>query len=207
MLKYLDAFCVFINHCVHSSKKGNQKLGMIMRTISSRTREVILPLYKHIVRPNLDYCVPVWRPHYEKDLNMLEKVQRRVTKLIDELKDLSYEERLKELNLTTIKTRYLRADLLKTFKIVRGFEDINPSTFFTFSNRQSRNHKYKLTKSYNKYDVRKYAFSQRVINEWNNLPDYVVNADSINTFKGHLERNFKKIRGYYKSFEFFPVNF
>ena len=102
---------------------------------------------------------------------MLEKVQRRATKLIDELKDLSYEERLKELNLTTIKTRYLYADLLETFKIVRGFEDINPSTFFTFSNRQSRNHKYKLTKSYNKYDVRKYAFSQRVINEWNNLPD------------------------------------
>ena len=90
----------------------------------------MLPLYKHIIRPNLDYYVPVWRLHYEKDIKMLEKVQRRAIKLIDELKDLNCEERLKELNLTTIRTRYLRADLLETYKIVRGFEDINPSTFF-----------------------------------------------------------------------------
>ena len=69
---------------------------------------MIIPLYKAIVRPHLEDCIKAWNPHLRKYVDMLEKIQRRATKLIPELRDLTYEERLKECELTTLETRRLR---------------------------------------------------------------------------------------------------
>ena len=81
---------------------------MIRRNITYKENELIVPLYNAIVRPHLEYCIQAWRPYLRKDIDMLEKVQRRTTKLIQRLRDLSYEERLKECGLTTLETRKLR---------------------------------------------------------------------------------------------------
>ena len=78
---------------------------MIKRTFSVRDKEVILQLYKSLVRPHLEYSVQAWNPHFQKDIDLLEGVQRRATKLISSLKDKTYEERLCILNLTTLETR------------------------------------------------------------------------------------------------------
>ena len=86
-----------------AASKGNQILGLIRRNITYK--EKIIPLYKAIVRPHLGYCIQAWRPYCKKDINMLERIQRRATKLIPELRDLSYEELLKECGLTTLETR------------------------------------------------------------------------------------------------------
>ena len=80
----------------------------------------MLPLYKSIVRPHLDYCVQAWRPH-RKDIDKLEKVQRRATKMVEGLEGYSYRDRLRILGLTTLETRFLRADLIEVFKILKGF--------------------------------------------------------------------------------------
>ena len=100
--------------CRMAASKGNQVLGMIRRNITYKEKSLIIPLYKAIVRPHLEYCIQAWNPHLRKDVDMLEKIQRRTTKLIPELRDLTYEERLKECGLTTLETRRLTLCLPKT---------------------------------------------------------------------------------------------
>ena len=96
--------------CRIAASKGNQVLEMIRRNITYKEKSLIIPLYKAIVRPHLEYCIQAWSPHLRKDIYTvcLKKIQRRATKLIPELRDLTYEERLKECGLTTLDTRRLR---------------------------------------------------------------------------------------------------
>ena len=85
---------------------------------------------KAIVRPHLEYCIQAWSPYLRKDIDMLEKMQRRATKLIPGLRYLRYEERLKECELTTLETRRLRGDQIEVFKILNGYENIDSNIFF-----------------------------------------------------------------------------
>ena len=95
--------------CRIAASKDNQILGMIRRNITYKEKELI------IVRPHLEYCIQAWRPYLRKDIDMLEKVQRRATKLIPGLRDLRYEKRLKECGLTTLETRRLRGAQIEVF--------------------------------------------------------------------------------------------
>ena len=81
-------------------------------------------MYKSLVWPQLDYCTQAWRPHLQKDIDVLEKVQRRATKMIKECKGMEYAERLKVTKLTTLKTRRIRADLIEVYKIIKGMEGL-----------------------------------------------------------------------------------
>ena len=82
--------------CRIAASHGNHILGMIQRNTTYKEKGLIVPLYTAIVRPNLEYCIQAWRPYLRNEIDMLEKVQRRTTKLITGLRDLSYEEILKE---------------------------------------------------------------------------------------------------------------
>jgi hypothetical protein len=75
--------------CSEAAKKANRALGQVKRTVSNRSREVVVPLYKSLVRPHLEDCIQAWRPYLKKDISTLEKVQRRATKMINGLKDSS----------------------------------------------------------------------------------------------------------------------
>ena len=88
--------------CRIAASKGNQVLGMIRRNITYNDKSLIISLYKAIVRPHLKYRVQAWSPYLRKYIDMLDKIQRRATKLISGLRDLTYEERLKECGLTTL---------------------------------------------------------------------------------------------------------
>jgi len=185
----------FNEQCSKAVKEANSALGMIRRNIKTKSKEIVIPLYKALVRPKLEYCVQLWNPFLKFNIDKMEKVQRRATKLINEFKKLPYEMRLYSAGLTSLKERRDRGDLIQVYKIMKGFDKVDYRNWFTLSETtQTRVHRYKIEKSRTRLNTRKFFFSNRVVDSWNNLPARVVDIDSVNCFKDRMDNFFATMK-------------
>ena len=171
--------------CAGAAKKAMSVLGLIRRHFGQLDPGSFKILYNSYVRAHLEYCIQSWSPYLRKDIDCLERVQKRATKLVEGMKKLSYPERLRKLKMTTLEQRRLRGDMIETYKIVTGRERVKITDFFELSDtgHNLRGHRFKLGQNRSRLEIRKNFFSQRVVRHWNGLPAHVVEAPSVNVFK------------------------
>ena len=177
-------------------KDANQMISWITRNIVDKDKMVMLNVYKTLIRPKLEYCVQIWNPvacHGNWSIIIeIEAVQRRFTRMINDIGTLPYSERLLALNLTTLAERRIRGDLIETFKIINGIVEYGKDVFNV--SRSGHNIVSKMSYDSNNSAVKKLRnsfLSERVKSYWNSLPTSVKTSTSVNMFKANLE-NYKK---------------
>ena len=184
----------FDRHINLTVNKANKILGLIKRTFTRLDISTFITLYKSLVRSILDYGGSVWSPWTKKNIQLVENVQRRATKIVPELRQLPYRERLVRLNLPTLHYRRCQYDLIEIFKIINKFEDIGYDQFFQFNDNVTRGHIFKIEKIRCNKSMKLNAFPARSVDAWNGLKEETVCSDTIVSFKSKLDKEWKEKR-------------
>ena len=166
-------------------------MGVIRKTFEYLGKETFPLLFHSLVRSHLEYANQVWAPHLEA----IENMQRRATKQVPGLKELSYPERLKILDMLTLAYRRIWGDVTEAFRILRqdcGYDKrVTDGLLKLSSNNNIWGHSLKLEHLRARLDVRKYSSTHRVVRLWNSLSESVISTPNIETFKIRLDRAWK----------------
>ena len=187
----IDDNLSFKDHVFQSTAKANKIAGLIRRTFSFLSDKTFVLLFKSLVRPLLEYGHTIWQPQDKYLCKEVEDVQRRATKMLGHLKNLSYPERLKKLKLPSLEYRRQRGDMIEVFKYMNGYYNSEQPKLERATTVHLRGHQLKLKKQSCRKEVRKNFFINRVHDNWNSLPESVVLAPSINAFKNRLDKFWK----------------
>ena len=185
--------------------KANRTLTLIRRTFHSLNPHLFRILYVSLVQPQPDYLSSVWDPHQLKDIRVLENVQRCVTRLIPSFKHMTYPDRLISLYLPSLLYRRRCIDIILTFKILQGLDGIPKDEFFTINTNAARGNGLKLFKKRISLTTRLHSIPFRVVNDWNTLPESLVNSSNVLIFKTLLDELWKSYRFYIAWFSYFLV--
>lgn len=177
----------FHDHIRSVASKAAGLANNLLRSTLCRSPHFMVTLFISHIRPLLEFGSVVWNTGYITDLKLLESVQRRWTKRIQGLENMSYAQRLVVLDLFSVKGRLLRTDLIKCWKVFHGLSPISPTDLFTLaSSAGTRGHRHKILVPYSRCDARHRFFSVRVVNGWNSLPITLAESDSLDSFKKGL---------------------
>ena len=176
------------DHINNITKKANALLGQYYRTFSCKDRNTVMKMYTNFVRPLVEYSTTVWSPCTNGNIEKIEKIQRRATRMISGIGKKSYEERLEICDLESLEARRLRFDLIKTYEIINNQYPIPCQKFFikqehqhNKNTRSQSNDEISVPKS--RLESRKNFFSSRVVNSWNNLPKEIRISPTVESFK------------------------
>ena len=190
----IDVELKFHTHISNKVNIANALTTNILACTLCRDEMFLLNIYKSIIRPQLEYGSSLWNVGYICDTKLLERVQRRWTRAISGMEDLSYQERLRRLNLFSFQGRMLRADLILVWKIFYGKCGIKPDDLFVLAgDSQTRGHPLKIFVPRCNLDVRRNFFSLRIISLWNSLSRSTVMSDNIGAFKASLHLDLGQI--------------
>jgi len=186
---WFDEKLSFREHIQDKINKAYMMLGIIKHNFRHLTIPTFVLLYKTMVRSHLNYCFSAWAPCKKGDIEALGKVQKRATKIPLSLRHIGYPDRLKVCKLTTLHYRQIRGDMIEVYKIVSGkyYSAITP-TLIILDTYKTRGNDLRLQKSRLKYDIRKFYFTNRVVDQWNSLPNWVVTASNAKIFKKRIDQ-------------------
>ena len=193
----IDSHLTFEEHINLKIKSASTMAGLIRRTFSFLYGKMFVKLFTALARPHLEYSQALWAPHLVKHRDLIDRVQRRATKQIDGLKNLSYEERLKEIGLPTLAYRRKRGDMIEVFKHFETYNRSMLSTGFQPRNKICRRHDRQLEWNIALDGIRgcqRNSFYYRIAKHWNELPRKVAMADNINSFKSNLDKHWQKLQ-------------
>ena len=188
--------------CAKAAKKAYSVLGQISRAVSYRDKDTFLCLFRTYVRPHVDYCVAAWSPWTQGDKDVLENVQRRAIGMVTNFKGKTYEEKLAEAGMVTLEARRLRGDLFQAYRVLNQVDDVDPGKWFTMAQGRGGAMSTRYTggvlnveRGDGRGDVRKNFWSQRVVDPWNNLPEEVKTASSLDNFKNGIDNLWSRSAG------------
>jgi hypothetical protein len=180
--------------CTKAARTAQTVLSQMTRAFHYRDRNMYARLYVQYVRPHLEFASSAWSPWAEADKEVLEKIQRRAISMVSGLKGKDYNQKLLELGLTTLEERRHQADMIQTFKIVRGFDKVDRETWFHMASQSARATRstdcpLNLRPQAARLDARRHFFSNRVVEGWNQIPDHIKNARTVSIFKRNYRRH------------------
>lgn len=168
----------FNDHFDFIESSANRRIGLLRRAVLARSADVIVPLYKALVRPILEYGAVLWSPQYNVHIARLEAIQRRCLHLARDI-DVN--------QVSTLEQRRATIDLINTYKILDNLSPLSADDFFTRTRcPHLRGHVRKLAVNYCRTNVRQHFLSNRIIEKWNDLPSNVATSESLNVFKVNL---------------------
>ena len=152
----------------------------------------MLPLYKSLLRPHLEYAVQFWSPHLQRDIIKIEKIKQKASKIIPEIRNHSYSQRFKDLNLIGLEQRRLRGQLIEVLKYLRRFNNATARGLFDRdSNDRTRNNGEKLIVKRFNTSIVKHFYPMKITTTWNALPSDIVSSRTVNTFKNRLDQHWE----------------
>lgn len=183
-----DSGITFRQHIAMKISKANQVVGMIRRSFHHLDTKMFSNLFKSRVRPVIEYGSSIWQPHLKCEIINIENVQRRATKLVGSIRNLSYAQRLKILQLPSLEYRRRRGRMIEVYKILHHHYDTKFPWLELDPSNRTRGHRLKLLKHRTKTTVKAQTFSRAIVNDWNSLPESSVMAPTINAFKSRLDK-------------------